>query len=284
MSGAALRAVSGSRYLDGVRVRAVDARAALAILAGVPLAVALLAPAYSPAPSLVLFVGLAVFACGLLAVSSRWTAGMRLVNDGLIALQDERIDEALALFRAAASRWHFKHGVAVALHNLGVVATRRGDFADAVTLLRAAHEMLRGGRLLSNPHTYGDLARANLVFALTCDDQLDEAARVVGEPSDPNAYPMAAAMMARARALLAVRRRAWADALEVLEAERRLLRNVVVGYDAPLVEALEAVALTNTSEEQRGARSAPVPVWVDDAERAYILRALPEAEALLAGA
>jgi hypothetical protein len=282
MSTPALRAVSGSRYLDGLRVHAVDARFALAAVVGTPLAIALLAPAYSPAPFALLVVGLLAFAAGSVLVSRRWAAGIRLVNDGLIALQEDRVDEALALFRAAASRWHFKHAVAVALHNVGVVATRRGDFTDAVALLRAAYEMLRGASLLSHPQTYGDLARANLVFALACDAQLDEGERVMHEPSDPNAYPVAAAMMARARALLALRREQWKGALDVIDGERRLLRNAIVGLDAPLVEVFEALALEHLGYEQRGSLRPRVLDLVDDDDRAYILRVLPDAAPLLA--
>jgi hypothetical protein len=273
MSTPALRAVSGSRYLDGLRVHAVDARFALAAVVGTPLAIALLAPAYSPAPFALLVVGLLAFAAGSVLVSRRWAAGIRLVNDGLIALQEDRVDEALALFRAAASRWHFKHAVAVALHNVGV---------DAVALLRAAYEMLRGASLLSHPQTYGDLARANLVFALACDAQLDEGERVMHEPSDPNAYPVAAAMMARARALLALRREQWKGALDVIDGERRLLRNAIVGLDAPLVEVFEALALEHLGYEQRGSLRPRVLDLVDDDDRAYILRVLPDAAPLLA--
>jgi hypothetical protein len=205
-------------------------------------------------------------------------AGTRLVNDGLIALHEQDVDRASSLFRAAASRWHFKPVVGVALYDLGVVAVRRGDFADAVALSRAALGMLRGARFSVHPQTYGDLARGNLAFALACAGDVDEADRVLREPTDPNALPGTTAVLVRARALVALRRERWSHALAALDGERRLLRNTVVGSDAALLGAFEALALGKLADPARPT----APVQVDEEDRAYVLRVVPDAAPYLA--
>jgi tetratricopeptide (TPR) repeat protein len=270
----ALAAAEKTRALAGRRVRVVNGLH-LGTFALVALAAALV-PATQSASLLAMPAFVALVLAGVVTMH-RWNARIvRAINEGAdhFSLGDAARAEASYL-RVVTARSP-RYGAALALHGLGALALRRGDLADAISLFRAAVELSRLQKI-PRLRAYGGMPRAYLALASAASGDLDGADRALATPADDE-YPAAHAALVLARALVLSRRDDRAAALALLEKERELVRNALAGPDAALAEAVEEHAIRALA---RPDLRPPRPVSVDAEERAYVLRALPEAEAIL---
>ena len=218
---------------------------------------------------------------GLVVLVRRSVRGVR-INNGAVALMTRGEDlGASNAFRAVVRGSFGRDIVSMSLHNLGVLALRSLDLPSAIALQRAAIAASGGFRFRWQPNLPGDLARAQLAFALAASGERLEEAGAVLDAARQAPSPLAIAFAARARAMLAARRGRFEQVMEVLDGERALLRNVLPLNDAVLCEALASYALTRLDNTYRGAARASQPVLADDLARAYVRRMLPEAETVL---
>lgn len=165
------------------------------------------------------------------------------------------------------------------LYRIGVASLRRGDHADAQTFLRAGLEVERKRGAAAGAGLALVCAAEEALAVASAGDVTRAQATLEEALADPattrDASLLGRALVARSRAVLALRSNAPERALELLAADRVLLRNALGADDAALVEATEALARASV------AGAAPSAVAVDDETRAYVLRALPEAETAL---
>jgi predicted ATPase len=153
---------------------------------------------------------------------------LALVNEGALAEQQDRLDDAEACFSEAlalADRLGDGRGRAVALNGLGMVRRRRGDLRGAWPLWTEAAALFRaaGDRFIES------IALGNLAWAAEVEGRLDEAAALSGECKRiqvalGDARGLAATTVAFGR--IAYRRGAYEEArsyhLEALAAFHRL--------------------------------------------------------------
>lgn len=221
----------------------------------------------------------------LVVVYVRAIGTVRLNNEGVAALI--RGDDAVATerFRALAARPAARESVAMALHNLGVVAIRAGRAGSAVRLLRASRAVVEGALFRPRTDAVAGLVAAHLGFALAAEGDLDGAEAELsrlGAGAPPSHLGMTLAYATRAKAFVALRRGNAREAVALLDAERSLLATVLTGNESMFVEAVLAVALDRLGGEYDGKpRPAPV-VWVDDEGARFVFTYLPEAKAFLA--
>jgi hypothetical protein len=220
---------------------------------------------------------------GLVVISRRAVRGVRL-NNGGVALMTRGEDLGAAnTFRAVVRGFYGRDIVGTSLHNLGVLALRSLDVPSAIALHRAAIAVGGGFRFKWQPNVPTELARSQLAFVLAAaggDEALREADATL-EAGREAISPLPIAFAVRARAMIAARRGKFDEVVDILDAERALLRNVLPLNDAVLCEALESYALLRLGNTYRGASRASSPVLADDAARAYVRRVLPEAEGVL---
>jgi tetratricopeptide (TPR) repeat protein len=276
----ALRAAAGTRALAGkeprlLRVHLLVALALVPALGGIP------AHAFLPDP-LVLVAFLAVSVGALVAILLWQRAAVKVHNDAYAAALAGDDDRAEQMFRALLARPTTEQLVAYALYHLATISGRRGDVDGAAALLRASVEVERT-RFLRTTGSIEQAAAAEHAVALTCAGKLDDAEAALAPPSARGEFPYGVALMARSRALVALRRGKPEEAIAVLDAERALLRNALTANDDALVQAILAVALSRLGGAYRNAPRAQHPVEVDAEARAYVTRILPESEPLLAG-
>ena len=268
-------------WLHGERVRRYNPTLALLALlvpavAAVP--VALVDPERSWPIAMLLVAS--VFA-GLMVLVRRTVRGVRL-NNGAVALMTRGEDLGAANgFRAVVRGFFGRDIVGMSLYNLGVLALRSLDLPSSIALHRAAIAASGGFRFRWQPNLPGDLSRAQLAFVLAASGTDLEEARAALDAARQATAPLAIAFAVRARAMLAVRRGRFEEAIDVLDGERALLRNVLPLNDAVLCEALAAYAVARLGNTYRGAARASQPVLADDLARAYVRRILPEAETVL---
>jgi Tetratricopeptide repeat len=188
-----------------------------------------------------------------------------------------RLDDAEKPLVAFLRKPRLDQYVALALNNLGIIALRRGRFGEAVPLFRAAF-VLERDRMLARDGSFAETARASLVLVLIGANDVEGARAALAEPEPPGALPQSRALLARSRALFAMRTGDPAGALAILESHRRVMQNTLTGNDAALAEVLEASALGALSE---GAVGAGGRVPVDAEARAFVTHLLPGCEGVL---
>jgi tetratricopeptide (TPR) repeat protein len=269
-----LERAEATRALGGGRIRTLDPQrvtfALLVVIFG-----ALLGLSSMGLPTSVAALGAVLATLGLfVALRTWWSRGIRANNDGVEALSLDRFDEAERGFRSIVTRRHPRSYTALGLQNLSTVALQRGEIEDAAILARAALEILSRSR----PHQTAELVsghvRANYAFALLASGEVDEAEAVLRAPAEPGALAKSEALLVRSRALALVRREQWQEALDLLTAEKRLLRNTLTGDEAVFAEAMLALV-----RERLG--HSPSPIAVDDDERAFVTRIVPACASVL---
>jgi hypothetical protein len=169
-----------------------------------------------------------------------------------------------------------------ALTSLGSIALYRGEHADARALLAAAWEIESrrwGARTLAT--NLAPAVCAAWGFALAIEGHFDEAERVLARAQTTKTVPVVVATLLRTRAFVALRRGRAAEAVEMIEGEQALLRNTLSADDTALVQAIRSCALARAGEGYRGSARVGGNVSVDAEARAYVLRALPDAAAVL---
>ena len=283
MSSPCLRAAEGTPFLLGTRIRGLGSPSGVAVLVLVFLGCALVAfVGQEPVVALTLLVGTVVL-FGLWFV--RLTSAVRSNNDGVALLL--RGDEAGAAgkFREVVGQWHSPDAVAMALHNLGIVALRGRDVVSATAILRACLEAGKTFRFKNVPDTWSALAHAHLGFALAAQGQVNEADAELAwlRGVTPSHLPMAIAYASRAHAMMAIRSERYAEAVALLDADKPLLRNVLTGSESVLAEAMLAYALTKLGGVYEGETRTPDPVYADEESRSFVRAYLPEAEGCLQG-
>lgn len=282
MSSPILRAAEATPFLANTRIRGFGSPSTVVLLVAVFLGGALLAVALQqPVVALALFVGCIVL---FFAWYVRATAAVRSNNHGVALLLRGDDAGASARFREVVGHWHSRDGVAMALHNLGVVALRAHDVTSATALLRACLEAGKTFRFKSMPDTWSALAHAHLGFALAVQGHVNEADAELAwlRGATPSHLPMAMAYAARAHAMMDIRSERYAEAVAILDADKALLRNVLTGNESVLAEAMLAHALTKLRGQGEQART-PDPVYADDESRSFVRAYLPEAEGCLQG-
>jgi len=220
---------------------------------------------------------------GLVLVGRRAMRGTRINNDAVALMIRGDDVAASAAFKEVVSGFFGRDIVAMSLHNLGVLALRSIDLPSAIALFRASLAAGAGFRFRWQPNVVAQLSHASLAFVLAAGSEaFDEAA---GElEKEEMTSPLAIAFAARARAMIAARRAELERVVDVLDAERALLRNVLPLNDAVLCEAMLSHALSRLGGSYRGAPRASQPVVADDSARSYVRGLLPEAEAALVSA
>jgi DNA-binding GntR family transcriptional regulator len=274
----ALRAAEQTAPLRGVRVRVVGFRSVFGAVAGVGVGGVLLGSGALDAT-------LAVIPLAVVALFAAWFTAFAWIgragheHDRAVALLVAgRPEAAERAFTAFLRRPRIDYLAAFALANLGFIAIRAGRFRDAIPLCRAA-DALESARLFADGVSFSASARASLILAWVGLGDHEAARALVDAPDPPGALPAGRALLVRSRALHALRCGEPAEALRILDAHRRVLRNVLTGDDAALVEVIEASALTALAAE--GAQRTPHPVPVDDEARRYVTQLVPGCDALL---
>ncbi len=214
-------------------------------------------------------------------LGGRHRVGVRLNNDA-VALISRGDDEAARLKLHAAVKGFFPRDVVtMSLYNLGILALREQNIADAIPRFREAVAAASGVRLRHAPDLYSGLARAQLAFALAVTGEIAEAERVAVEMTARRVSPLALAFGTRARATIALRKGLFEEVIQILDDERALLRNALSLHDAVLCEAMRAYAISRASYTYRKASHTSAPIYADDLARAYVRSMLPETEPML---
>ena len=283
MSSPVLRAAEQTPQLANTRIRGLGSPSSMAIVVLVLVAFALGSVVWQePLIALTLLVSsVALFFVWLV----RLISAVRSNNDGVTLLLRGNDAGAAAKFREVVGRWHSRDAVAMALHNLGVVALRERDVASATAILRACLEAGKTFRFRNVPDTWSALAHAHLGFALAAQGHVKEADAELAwlRGVTPSHLPMAIAYAARAHAMMSIRSARYADAVAILDADKPLLRNVLTGSESVLAEAMLAHALTKLGGVYEGETRTPDPVYADPEARAFVQAYLPEAEGCLQG-
>lgn len=283
MSSPLLRAAEGTPFLANTRIRGLGGPSGVAVLVLVLLGGALGAVALQqPLAAVALLVGCVTL---FFVWFVRMTAAVRSNNDGVALLLRGDDVGAAAKFREVVGHWHSRDAVAMALHNLGIVALRARDVVSATALLRACLVAGKTFRFNSVPDTWSALAHAHLGFALAAQGQVQEADVELAwlRGATPSHLPMAIAYASRAHAMMAIRSERYAEAVALLDADKPLLRNVLTGSESVLAEAMLAYALTKLGGSYEGEARAPDPVYADEEARSFVRAYLPEAEGCLQG-
>lgn len=123
---------------------------------------------------------------------------------------------------------------------------------------------------------------ARHAFLLAVEGKLDEASAELARAAHANEHPGARYLVARAEALVLVRKRQWAEALALLDRRRALLRYGANLPDRLLLHAMAAHARASLEGTFRGAL--PELSGADPKLRAWVSAVLPEAAPLVGGA
>ena len=212
-----------------------------------------------------LFGAAALVAAGVLWVYGAYNATERKLTRGRRAgLAGEHVAARETLSHVAGLRAE-PLTIASAYAGLARIATERGELAEAA---RLADVGLRVAR--QSPFT---TSRIPIEAELTDHAALARAA--LGEHEAAAALLSTAAALpsgpvVRTRVLLTIKGGDAGAALDLIDAERALLRNGLPAIDAELVSALEALALTKVGDAYRSGRRGSFRVDVDDATRNYI--------------
>jgi tetratricopeptide (TPR) repeat protein len=278
-----LRAASRTRVLGGRRVRVLHNPWVVAAALSPFLALAVAANAGGDVTGAWL-VGELLLAVTLLLLVLTWLRRTTLRNNeayGALLEGDLAAAERgyLGVLRSPCPELYGSY----ALANLGHIALLRGELGDAAVLLAAAweieHKRWGAGRFSTN---VAPGVCAAWAMALACEGKLDEAEQVLTRADVRNAIPGNIAGLVRSRALVALKRGRADEAIATIQAEEALLRNSLGADDTALVRAILASALVKTGGAYRGTTRTACAVPVDPEARAYVLRALPDAGALLA--
>jgi len=283
VSSAILRAAESTPQLANTRIRGLGSPSSVAIVVLVLLGGALVSVVWQQP---LVAVTLLASCVGLFFVwFLRLTSAVRSNNDGVALLLRGNEAAAAAKFREVVGQWHSRDAVAMALHNLGIVAIRMRDVVSATAILRACLQAGGSFRFKNVPDTWSALAHAHLGFALAAQGQVKEAdaelAWLRGVTSSH--LPMAIAYAARAHAMMSIRSERYAEAVAILDADKPLLRNVLTGSESVLAEAMLAYALTKLGGSYEGETRTPDPVYADEEARSFVRAYLPEAEGCLQG-
>jgi tetratricopeptide (TPR) repeat protein len=199
-------------------------------------------------------------------------------------LLEDDVESAVGLARqaVAATQQLPRHQ---ALMLLGQCAERNGDFREAAEVYARAVSVLPSTPGLATLRDQlAPVAAARQAFALAAADRLDEAEHMIARARGPIAMPTARALAARARVLVAAKRGAhrYREVLEVLAAERLVLRNTLGARDRALLRSLAAFAKRGL--EGSTTRAAATDVLAVDAEhRKWIARVMPALGPMLGG-
>jgi hypothetical protein len=217
---------------------------------------------------------------GLYALRSRRRAE-HVFSSGDVetALLREDLDGAIA-----GARKHLGVGDSVpyashrALMVLGTCAEWRGDFREAEEIFARAEQSFSrtlGGSLRDQAAPF---ARARRAFSLATLDRLDEAEALLVMPVIAIVAPAVRPLVVRARALVLTKRGRHREILDLLQAERSLLRSALTQRDATVLRMLAAHAKAELEDTTRSA--AADTTAIDPDLRPWLARILPNARPL----
>ena len=276
MNRAVLRAARNTRVLGGQSVRVLNNWLYCLGLLGIVAAIEL--SGVLPSGALATAVPLGVFVVGLFVLYKQLTRGVVRNNQAVALLEANDVDGANRVFAALAHGFHTRTLAAVSLYNLSFSMMRRGEFADAAALARAAIEV-QGDRsrsaLTSAPH------HALYAMALACVGSLDEAVTEMARLESPGATVFTRASVVRTRAFVAFRQGHFEETLSILRASRALLRNTMHGWNAALVDALESESVARLGGAYRGSAARPSGLPYDTEARSLVARLIPGATTAL---
>jgi hypothetical protein len=156
---------------------------------------------------------------------------------------------------------------------LGRCAERRGDFADAEAIFARARDELVGVYGMYKDQML-PLAAARRAFALAALGRLDDAEAEIARTAGKDALPGTRWLAVRAQAVTLARRARHRELAALLDREASFVRRTLTYRDRLLMRVLSAFAMASLEPTTRAAGA---PVFVDEPERAWIGRVVPEA-------
>jgi hypothetical protein len=194
-----------------------------------------------------------------------------------LLLAREQVDDAVTELRRLLVRVQGGHMHWATMLLLGRCAEAKGDFAEAAEIFDFASSSLGGPGMRVLRRQLAPFAAAHRAFALAAVGRLEEADAALAVTSDPIALPPTKARVVRARALLLARRREHRALLDLLAAERMLVRNATAERDRELLRVLGALAQRALAG---GTRAPAHRHEVDPVFRPWIERVAPEVTVL----
>lgn len=148
---------------------------------------------------------------------------------------------------------------------LGRVAEGRGDFSAAAEIFERS---TRAYRLVdrSAVRQTAPLSAAYRAFALSASDRLDEADAALRQTEDELATPLTRPMAVRAKALLLSKRKAWRELVDLLAAERGVIRRGLSRRDRLLLSVLGSEAKRALEDRHRVAGVEPLDIEAEERE------------------
>jgi hypothetical protein len=213
--------------------------------------------------------GLVVAVVAVLWAARRYAAAGRSLTRGRRAAVEGKLAEAQETLSRVAGLRTEPLTIAHAYGALSRLAAERGAFAEAARMADVGLEVARHTLFVTGRIPVEAELRANGSLARAAMGELDAALALSAPPAGAGSF-LPGAHVIRTQVLVAMKRDDARKVLEVIDAERPLLRNGLTAMDADLVAALEALALTQVGGAYRGEHRAPFRVEVDDATRAYI--------------
>ncbi len=189
-----------------------------------------------------------------------------------------RIDHAVQAARAALATPMSGYARGQVLVLLARAAEAAGDFAEAAAVYGLAwDEIQRAPVAAIFKAQLLPVVAARRAFALAAEGRVDDAAAVLRAATHRDALPAAQVLESRAGLLIEARRGDAAALLARLEQDRVIHRNGFAHRERVLAHVLEVMARAKLSGAARGA----AVVGGDPALRRWILRAVPEAAAVM---
>jgi hypothetical protein len=221
-------------------------------------------------------------ACGaVLWALRRYVDTSRELTRGRRAAAEGKTEEAQATLSRVAAQRTEPLTIAYAYGALSRIASEQGAFAEAARMADVGIDVARLTFFTTSRIPVEAELRAHGALARAAMGDVDGARALSTPPAGaPSSLP--SAYVVRTQVLVAMKRNDSKAALDIVDAERPLLRNGLAAMDGDLVAALEALALTKVGDAYRGTHRAPFRVEVDDATRAYVTAVHPECAGVLA--
>lgn len=231
-------------------------------------------------PTWLRYAGVALLLTSLLALGALLRRTARLQLAALRAQLDGDLDAASTLYARAASQPGLAEIVGHSLFLCARVDSMRGAHAAAASMAHLASQLLADGETLLASRL-DRAAAAVAAISFTADERPDEALRVLPTGASDADWVGTAALVATAKAFIAVVCGRPAEAIEHIDAERRLIETSLAGPERALAFVLECLAIEALGGVYRGASRSATPVLVSAREHAIVLRLLPRAAPFL---